>query len=320
MIELRAVVVDFWWGNDDPAAAQKYLRTKSICQALKQHGFALELQHPADPASRPDIAFFGCFGSWFGNQHHPLDYPDAFKVFWCDENLHAGPEFAAYRDYPSLYDFSFTYDPTTDRNFHAAGLRTVRHLEALGQPMPGQRARALAAAKSEFACFLYGNGDESQEGVRLRNDFFRRLSALHRVNSGGPVMNNMGGNVPYDQTGEFVARHRFVLSMENDIQPGYVTEKILHGFLHGSVPVYCGAPDVARFYDGGSFLHYTGDNFDEVVEAMERLDSDPDQYAAVLGARKLAQPRRPEFEVGALAARFAAIAEALGQRVRRPPR
>jgi len=319
MVELQAVVLDFWWGNDDPEASQRFLATKSICQALRQHGFSPVLQHPADPSAQPDIAFFGCFGARFGGHHDPLDYPHALKVFWCDEDLHGGPEFARYLDHASRFDFSFTYDPTTDRNFNAAGLRAVRHLKAFGKALPPDDARALAASQSEFACFLYGNDDERYEGVRLRNEFFRRLSRIRHVNSGGPVMNNMGGNIPYERTGEFIGKHRFVLAMENTIQPGYVTEKILHGFIHGCVPVYCGAPDVERIFNRDSFLHYTGDNFEEVAAAMQRLDADPEQYIRVLGAQKLAEPRRPEFEVGALKSRFAAIAAELGRRINREP-
>jgi alpha(1,3/1,4) fucosyltransferase len=136
------------------------------------------------------------------------------------------------------------------------------------------------------------------------------------VNSGGPVMNNIGYDVPYDQTSAFVAKHRFVISMENTIHPGYVTEKILHGFRNDVVPIYCGAPDVDELFDERTFLRYDGDNFDEVVQRLLSLEADADAYLGMLAAPKLPVQRRPEFREGALEARIAAVADVLLGRTR----
>jgi hypothetical protein len=314
MTELRVVVADFWWGNEDQDGSAKFVRNNRLCRGLRERGFKLTLHHPASPDCKPDIAILGGFGPWFGYENRVDEYPDALKIFSCDENLYSDARFAGYRDHAHKFDYSFTYDLTTDRNFHIAGLRTADLLEKFSKPEAPDGS--AAGEKSDFACFLYGNGAEEQDGVRLRNQFFRQLSAIRQVNSGGPVMNNMGGNVPYNRTGEFVSRHKFVLSMENTIHPGYVTEKILHGFIHGAVPVYCGAPDVHLLFNEKAFIRYTGDNFDEVLETVLRLDRDPAEYAKVLAAQKLPDSPRPEFRKGALDARIDAIAQEIGRRKR----
>lgn len=68
-------------------------------------------------------------------------------------------------------------------------------------------------AKTDFVCFLYSQGCEGNEGVRVRNDLFQRLASLRRVSSGGAVMNNVGGPVARDETAAFVARHKFTIAM-----------------------------------------------------------------------------------------------------------
>ena len=43
------------------------------------------------------------------------------------------------------------------------------------------------------------------------------------------------------------SRHKFVLALENAEEPDYVTEKLFHAFVAGSVPVYGGAPNVEEY-------------------------------------------------------------------------
>jgi hypothetical protein len=292
---LRVSIVDFWWGNDDGDACAKFLKKSLVCRGLREQGFQLELCFPASPAGRPDLVFFGPFGARFGGGLGPADFPGAVTIFNCDENLHGFPEFSRYAAYRDEYDFSFTYDHTTATNYRMTGLRAFADLPALegsdGEAIPGGLQR-------DFACFLYSYGTPEQaepEGVRLRNDFFTRLNARRRVNSGGAIMNNIGTQVPTGETGAFVGRHKFVLAMENAIHPGYVTEKIFHGFRHHAVPVYCGAPDIALDFDPRTFLHYTGDNFEQVVDAMFRIDADDVAFEDMLRRPKLASDPRPEF-------------------------
>ena len=215
------------------------------------------------------------------------------------------------RGYRDEFDYSFTYDPTSPTNFRMTGIRVLADLAALQDPSGDAGTQP---EEREFACFLYSNGvpgEPEPEGVRLRNDFFCRLDARRRVNSGGAVMNNIGGPVPTSETGAFVSRHKFVLAMENAIRPGYVTEKILHGFKHHAVPVYCGAPDIGLDFDTRTFLHYTGDNFEEVVDAMFRIDADPSAFREMLNRPKLAPDPRPEFQEATLDDRVALIARSV---------
>ncbi len=54
---------------------------------------------------------------------------------------------------------------------------------------------------------------------------------------------------PLDLKSEGLAPYRFSVVIENSREPGYFTEKLLDAFFCDTIPVYWGAPDVARFFD-----------------------------------------------------------------------
>jgi hypothetical protein len=44
-----------------------------------------------------------------------------------------------------------------------------------------------------------------------------------------------------------ISKYKFVLAFENTNSKDYVTEKIYHAFLAGTIPVYMGAPNAKNF-------------------------------------------------------------------------
>ena len=239
MKKIRVAFVDWWFGNEDEHLARVYglsvVPCRKLVELLAQRGVEVEIAFPPGPESRPDLAIF----SPFGRLATADAYEGALKLFWCNENL-ALTLFAAYRDYLPHFDYYFTHGPTTDRNFCITSARFHHHLQRLAVPRPPANIERLLAVKTDFACFLYSNDSVEAEfdGVHLRNDFFRRLSRVRPVTSGGEVMNNIGGPVPRSQTGAFLARHKFTIAFENSRAEGYITEKLVQAFLNGAVPVY----------------------------------------------------------------------------------
>ena len=77
------------------------------------------------------------------------------------------------------------------------------------------------------------------------------------------------------------------------------------------MPVYCGAPDVARYFNEQAFVLYTGQDFDEVLERLQRLDRNVDEYAQMLAAPKLSTPLHPDYRPEALDRRMTEIIERL---------
>ncbi len=310
--KIRVAFVDWWFGNEDEhltrVSGPSVAPCRKLVELLAQRGVRVEIAFPPGPESRPDLAIFGPFGTLATAD----SYDGALKLFWCNENLALTP-FAAYRDYQPHFDYYFTHGPTTDRNFCITSSIFHYHLPRLAAPRPPADTERLLAAKTNFACFLYSNDSVEAEfdGVHLRNDFFRRLSRVRPVTSGGEVMNNIGGPVPRSETGAFLAKHKFTIGFENSRTEGYITEKLVQAFLHGAVPIYCGPPDVGRYFNEQAFVLYTGKNFDEVLERLHGLDRNLDEYAQMLAAPKLTTPLHPDYRPESLDERMTEIIQRL---------
>jgi len=53
-------------------------------------------------------------------------------------------------------------------------------------------------------------------------------------------------------------KYRVYMALENVVEPGYVTEKIMDGYMAGNVNVYLGAPDVTDYVPSDSFIDANG--------------------------------------------------------------
>lgn len=124
--------------------------------------------------------------------------------------------------------------------------------------------------KEWFCGFVAGNG-----ASEYRNKMFHMLNEYKPVMSGGPLFNNIGGVLPRDVKSkiDFFRKCRFSLCFENSSYPGYCTEKIMHGFLARTVPIYWGSPTVTMDFQEGSFISrhdFVSDN--EFIDAIIKMD------------------------------------------------
>ena len=124
--------------------------------------------------------------------------------------------------------------------------------------------------KEWFCGFVAGNG-----ASEYRNKMFHVLNEYKPVMSGGPLFNNIGGVLPRDVKSkiDFFRKCRFSLCFENSSYPGYCTEKIMHGFIARTVPIYWGSPTVTMDFQEGSFISrhdFVSDN--EFIDAIIKID------------------------------------------------
>ena len=52
-----------------------------------------------------------------------------------------------------------------------------------------------------------------------------------------------------------ISNYKFAICFENTSYPGCITEKIIDCFVAGVIPIYLGAPDIAKFVPAGSFIN-----------------------------------------------------------------
>ena len=76
--------------------------------------------------------------------------------------------------------------------------------------------------------------------------------------------------------------YMFSIEVENSFLPGYFTEKILDCFATGTVPIYCGAPNIADYFDPDGILTFSGDI--ELGEILNKLS--PELYNKMAGPIK----------------------------------
>lgn len=88
-------------------------------------------------------------------------------------------------------------------------------------------------------------------GHKLRDDFVCQLEDnFDSVDVYGRGRKVELGNGKWDG----IAPYHFSIAIENTIENGYFTEKILDCFLAMTIPIYFGAPDISDHFPDGSFI------------------------------------------------------------------
>jgi len=95
-----------------------------------------------------------------------------------------------------------------------------------------------------------------------RNEFLSTLEYYGiPVTYAGHYKNNIGGNLQIEYKSkefiEYVSQFKFIVTMENSIEDTYITEKICHGFLANTVPIYWGSKRVTDYFNKDRFLNLT---------------------------------------------------------------
>lgn len=103
----------------------------------------------------------------------------------------------------------------------------------------------------KFCNFIYNNPAEGSP----RQQLFHEISKYKRVDSYGRLFNNMGILGGNESTKLMIQRqYQFSLALENICSPGYVTEKLLHALVAGTIPIYWG--DKAAYSDFNPLSYY----------------------------------------------------------------
>ena len=151
--------------------------------------------------------------------------------------------------------------------------------------------------KQRFCNFVASQLNRISEGSILRYDFVKQLLEYKQVDCAGSVLNNTDELQRKSPRGEsdwargklrYIAQYRFTVAFENKSQPFYITEKILHPLMVGSIPIYWGAPNIAQFFNPASFINcHDYASFDAVIERIKEIDSNPELYQQYLNAPKI---------------------------------
>jgi alpha(1,3/1,4) fucosyltransferase len=232
----------FFWPGFDPENNFIIRSLKKVCH--------VEL------SNQPDLYFFT---HAYNGKRDYLQYK-CHRVFLGWEN--------ARTDWTSC-DYALDFDFVTGNPRHKRWpIWAAWNVKKLVEPKDPE----IFLPKKKFACMVVSN-----PYAKERIEFFHRLSKYKKVDSGGKVLNNIGG--PVGNKMEFIKEYKFVISFENSSYPGYTTEKLIEPMLAGSIPIYWGNTVVNRDFNTRSFVHVNEyASHDEAIERIIELDKDDGKY------------------------------------------
>ena len=239
---LKIFFTDFWEDFD------KY--NNIFIDSLK-YDFNVEIT-----SDNPDILFY----SWLG---------DNFKYFNCIR-IYYTPEVLTpkYKD----CDFSISFEYWED----SRNLRLPNYLLYNYKGKDFDKTKIdlceVLEKKTGFCSFVVSNPNSFK-----RIDFFHKLCKYKKVDSGGRVLNNIGGAI--NNKHEFLSKYKFNIAFENCSSIGYTTEKIVQSMVANTIPIYWGNPLVNLEFNPGSFFNYSDyDSEEDLIEDIIFHDKNPDAY------------------------------------------
>ena len=242
----------------------------------------------------PDYLIYSCFGKEYRRSRVGT------RIYFTGENKR--PNFRE-------CDFAFSFD-YLDRPEHCRWPLYAWYGDPEALVKGPVDAERILAEKTGFCNFVYSNPK-----CKTRIKFFKKLSKYKRVDSGGRLLNNIGG--PVDDKISFLRKYKFTISFENSSHPGYTTEKIMQPMQAESLPIYWGNPLVHLDFNPRSFVNFFDyGNLNDLVDRVVEIDRDDALYCQYLSepwyhGNVVNEYVRPENMLGQFARIFGAERQVL---------
>lgn len=224
--------------------------------------------------ANPDYLIFGDRN--FGNNNVMYNSQRCIKIFYTGEN-----------ERPSNYacHFAVSFDHIDDERHYRLPLYVIYDFDNQFRNVTNTKTvnrepyDLNKKFHNKFCSFVVKNG-----GCEKRNHFFHKLSEYKRVDSGGPLFNNIGyilqrGEGAVEAKMEFLNNYKFNICFENSSYAGYTTEKLYEAYMFGTVPIYWGSPTIDCDFNTKAFLNWHDYQDDDAfIEAIKEVDQKPELY------------------------------------------
>tara|TARA_R110002072_G_scaffold30097_11_gene94416 strand:+ start:12017 stop:12943 length:927 start_codon:yes stop_codon:yes gene_type:complete len=240
--KIKIKFVDFWKGFDP--------EDNWFYHFLSER-FAIEL------SDDPDFLFYSSYS------HSYLKY-SCKRIFFSAENIRA-----------NFYecDYALSFDFIERINHLRLPLYVIwDKLDPSYLLNPEYLESIKTIKKSKFCCIVVSNG-KSQERI----NFFEKLCAYKKVDSGGGFMNNIGEMVKDKLS--FIKDYKFTIAFENSSFPGYVTEKVYQPMFTNTIPIYWGSSMINEDFNTERILwrgNFKSD--EELINKIIELDTNDELY------------------------------------------
>lgn len=218
----------------------------------------------------PDYLLYSCYGFDF------LSY-QCVRIFYTAENLR--PDF-------NLCDYAIGIDNLhfAERYIYFPTYGFDLNLKNLIRPV--KNVGIEAETKKRFCNFIYSN----PECDVIRNNFYDLLSNYKPIDSPGKFRNNTTWKTSKHQSWQeskisFQKNYKFSIAFENSSSTGYTSEKIIHAFMAGTIPIYWGNPEIGKEFNTRSFINcHDCNSLEEVVERVIEIDNNDQLYHKMLSS------------------------------------
>ena len=215
----------------------------------------------------PDFVIHSCYG------RDVLNY-QGVRICVLGENLI--PDFNV-----SDYGFASAHITFGDRYFRLPQYRLYADFEKL----IAYNTQADSKKRDTFCTCVVSNTQRNHLFYKV----FNALNKYKKISSGGRWNNNIGG--PVEDKIQFLKTGKFTLVFENTSGSGYVTEKMMHALIAGTIPIYWGAPDVGLDFNMERIVNCKDyKTIDEILSRIIEIDTDDRIYESIL--------RKPIFPNG----------------------
>lgn len=201
-------------------------------------------------------------------------------VFWsmeCELNY----KWQQRPDIQELFDLTMTYQMDSDVPVPYFYPPYLQMLKRVPKPKTGL-----------INAFISSDVNESK-----RVAYLKELMSYMKVHSYGKLFNNkkLEEDEGVISKGRAMATYKFTIAFENAIAKDYVTEKLFHPLIVGSIPVYLGAPNVAEFLPGNHCYINVNDfaSVKDLADYLLKLDKNDELFQQYMNWKN--EPLREAF-------------------------
>lgn len=224
--------------------------------------------------ANPDYLIFGDRN--FGNNNMEYNDKRCIKIFYTGENERPN-------SYVCHYAISFDHIDTEQQ--YRLPLYVIydydnQHRNVTNSKTVNRQVSDLNKKfNDKFCSFVVKNG-----ACAKRNYFFQRISEYRKIDSGGPLFNNIGYILPRGEESvsakmKFLNDYKFNLCFENSSYPGYATEKLYEAYMGGAVPIYWGSTTIECDFNPKAFINWHDYQDDDAfMKAIIEVDQTPELY------------------------------------------
>lgn len=152
--------------------------------------------------------------------------------------------------------------------------------------------------KTKFCAYMYSGQHQH------RVHFFNLFNKYKRVDALGQSCNNTEVDIDrtkynkdmtyLDEAVQLYSDYKFVLSLENKMIDGYVTEKIINPLIANCVPIYWGSDSVFEFINKDRIIYAIDYDDADLMKRIKEIDENEDVFNEIVNKPIYCKDKDPE--------------------------